>query len=173
MSKPANILNQKKDADRTLDKRIKRGVFIVVGFTWFYLYAGGGLKEDPDKKDPEKVITIFDFLTVNLTEQKFLYILLILTALVCMRLIYRIGISRGYNHYYDSAEKKYDEKYSTDESCDYKKRKEEIEKSYKEKAECLTFFDKYIIGLGIPVVIASVTIIWLVFKIGQLSCPTC
>ena len=158
MARPNNILNQKKDADRRLDIRIKQGVAATVGFTLLYLYAA------PVGESGEQNITLFDFISKGLTPKKILIALLILNTLMLARLGWRIFISCRYNKHYDDAEKEIcDEKISEDEH------KKAVNKRYKEKAKCLTCIDKYIMGLGVPIIISFIAIAWLFYAMGKVN----
>lgn len=157
MGKPNNILNQKANADRKLDLRIKQGVVIVVSFTLFYLYAESGINEKSDL-EAEKTVSILEFVTVNLSQLEFLYILLFLNVAVVLRLVYRVVISAKYNTHYDVAERSV----PRTEVVTEEKRREKVDQKYKENSKCLRLIDKHIIGLGFPFAIGFLTMCWLI-----------
>ena len=144
MKRPGNILNSAPDANPRTNTQIKALVFWWSGVTLFYLW--GGLKIDAAS----------DFLGIkfeSFPEQTFLFGLLALNVVFWVRLIWRIYISIEYNKHYDDAVEK---------SCQAKNPKiGSVEEYYEKNMRNFNKFEKWLVGLGAPLVLGFVAIVCL------------
>ena len=144
IKRPGNILNSASDADRRLNTNIKGLVFWWSGVTIFYLWSG---------LEIDRAGSFVGIPIKGLSEQEFLFGLWILNVVFWVRLIWRIYISCRYNEFYDDAvredvkEKKCAEKY--------------IQTRYEEKMRYFNSREKWLFGLGIPLIMGLVAIVCL------------
>ena len=159
MKRPNNILNSAPNADHRINIHIKALVFWWSGLTLFYL--GSDLKIGvknkvgcADKnKCGEATLDIFGFHFDGFTEQTFLAGLWILNLVFWVRLLWRIYISMQYNKFYDEAVEKSRQAKNPKAGT--------VEKIYEGKMGDFNKFEKWLFGLGIPILMGFVAIVCL------------
>ena len=154
MERPNNILNSAADASHRTNTQIKTLVFWWSGITLFYLW--GGL-------EVSKEVNLAIISVKGLTQPKFLFGLLILNVVFWVRLIWRIIISCRYNKiYYDSVRECV---------CNGGYAEEYMQNRYEKNMRCFNSREKWVVGLGVPLVLGFVAIVWLSYCLAFVSLP--